>query len=414
MTLDAVREQPTRRQLALLLALSIVGFLGSTSGIALSPFLLAMASDLSTDLGAMSMLFTFSNIAWALTSLGAGPLSDRLGRKPIMLVGLGLMSISSLASALAQDYPTLVAARFVNGVGGGTQMPTVYASAAELLPGSQRGKALGWVMTGQSLSLVLGGPFAALIGAFAGWRWALGSLGLLGLVWLVLLAVLLPESPRVEARHATSEVGLGRLLTSRRTLALFAASACERVCYSSAVIFFATYLIASYGVPLHWLAGALVVVAIGNVVGSQVGGTLSDRLGNRYTLVAGAMLANAVLALPLLLLAPGIVVSVLICLVYNLANGLARPPLLWLISQISREARGTLMGVQVTVAGIGWLTASALGGWLIVTYGFGAIGLLAAACGLGSAAFAALAGLLARSAPRPRETSLGSVQPRPH
>src|SRR5215208_6349401 len=101
------------------------------------------------------------------------------------------MSISSLASALAQDYPTLVAARFLNGVGGGTQMPTVFASAAELLPGSQRGKALGWVMTGQSLSLVLGGPFAALIGAFAGWRWALGSLGLLGLVWLVILAVLL-------------------------------------------------------------------------------------------------------------------------------------------------------------------------------------------------------------------------------
>lgn len=410
MLVDASQREPTRRQMLLLLALSVVGFLGSTNGISLSPFLLAMASDLGTDLGAMSLLYTFSNLTWAVTALAAGPLADRLGCKPVMLAGMGLMALSGLASALAPDYPSLVVARLLTGLGGGTQMPTVYAAAADLLPSSQRGKALGWVMTGQSLSLVLGSPLSALLGAYAGWRWSIAALGLLGFVWLVILALLLPASTGAEGRRARTEGGIARLVTSRRALPIFAASACERVCYSSAVIFFATFLIATYGVSLQSVAGALVIVAIGNVVGNQLGGALTDRLANRHAFVAIAMTATGLLALPLLLLAPGLLVSIGLALVYNLANALCRPPIIWLISQISRESRGALMGVQVMVAGFGWLIASSLGGWLVVVYGFGALGLLAAACGLASAAFALLARALSPAAEAGHEASLGAVQ----
>src|SRR5918992_2567726 len=168
MTVDAAPDRTTRRRMLLVLALSVVGFLGSTNGISLSPFLLAMASDLGTDLGAMSLLYTFSNLTWAVTAVVAGPLADRFGCKPVMLVGMALMGLSCLATALAPDYTTLVVARLLTGLGGGVQMPTLYAAAADLLPAGQRGRALGWVMSGQSLSLVLGAPLSALIAAYAG------------------------------------------------------------------------------------------------------------------------------------------------------------------------------------------------------------------------------------------------------
>lgn len=413
MTADPAAYRATRRQMLLLLALSVVGFLGSTNGISLSPFLLAMASDLGTDLGAMSLLYTFSNLTWAVTAVAAGPLADRFGCKPVMLAGMGVMALSCAASALAPDYPTLVVARLLTGLGGGTQMPTVYAAAADLLPSGQRGKALGWVMTGQSLSLVLGSPLSALIGAYAGWRWSIASLGLLGLVWLLILALLLPGATGRSGPRDRTEAGIARLVASRRALPIFAASACERVCYSSAVIFFATFLIATYGVSLQWVAGALVVVAIGNVVGNQIGGALTDRLANRHAFVAVAMAATGLLAIPLLLTAPGLMISIGLALVYNLANALCRPPIIWLISQISRESRGALMGVQVMVAGVGWLLASSLGGWLVVAHGFGALGLLAGACGLASAAFA-LAARLQLSSPHPDpDRPLGAAQPSP-
>src|SRR3712207_1647295 len=138
MIADSASRGPTRRQMLLLASLSMVGFLGSTNGISLSPFLLAMASDLGTDLGAMSLLYTFSNLTWAVTAVAAGPLADRFGLKPIMLLGMGLMGLSCVATALAPDYPTLVVARLLTGLGGGTQMPTVYAAAADLLPSAHR------------------------------------------------------------------------------------------------------------------------------------------------------------------------------------------------------------------------------------------------------------------------------------
>ena len=49
---------------------------------------------------------------------------------------------------------------------------SAFAAASDLVPASQRGKALGWVMTGQSMSLVLGTPLVTYLGAQAGWRFA--------------------------------------------------------------------------------------------------------------------------------------------------------------------------------------------------------------------------------------------------
>jgi predicted MFS family arabinose efflux permease len=394
---DGVALQQAPNRGFLLLGLSSAGFLAATVGLGITPFLLAVANDLSTDLAAISVLFTFSNLAWALASLAAGPISDRLGRKPVLLAGMSFLAASCFGSALATDYPSLVFWRLLSGVGGGTQMPTVFAAAADLFPAARRGKALGWIMTGQSLALVAGVPLSALIGALAGWRWSMGVLGLVCcLLWLVVL-ILLPNPAHRPAAASRSEVGLGKVLGNPRVVALFAACTFERVCYSSVVVFFATYLLVTYELPLEWLAVALVVVALGNLAGNQIGGTLADLPGAQYRVVSTAMVANALLALPLLGGAPGLLISVGLGIAYNLTNGAVRPSLMWLVSELSRESRGAVMGLNVTVAGMGWLVASALGGWLVVSYGFIALGLLAGVSGLCSAALAMFASGAART-----------------
>jgi len=394
------RAAGTGRQWALLLGLSTASFLAATGGLVIVPFLLTIASELETDLAAISVLFAVSNLTWAVGALGAGPLSDRLGRKPVLLSGMALLAICCFGAALAQDYPSLAFWRFGSGLAGGSQTPIAFAAASDLFPAARRGRALGWVMTGQSMSLVLGTPLSALVGSLSGWRWSVGGVGLATLVSLVALASVLPRPPRREARSAHAEASLLQLVADVRVMALFGASSLERVCYSSVVIFFATYLIVTYELPLDWLAGALVVVALGNVLGNQLGGRLADRVQAKHVLVGVAMICNGLLALPLLLGAPGVLASIGLGLLYNLANAVGRPSLIWLISEISHESRGAIMGLTITVAAVGWLIASAVGGWLVAGYGFGPLGLLAAASGLGSAALAALTGYVGRSPAR--------------
>jgi predicted MFS family arabinose efflux permease len=387
-----------RRQSLLLAAFTAVAFLTSTSPLAITPFLLSIAADLGSDLTIVSVLFTFTNLAWATSGLAAGQISDRLGRKPLILLGLFLMGLGGLGTALAVDYETLALSRLLMGIGGGCQMSTLFAAAADLFPASSRGRSLGWIMTGQSLALVVGTPVAALIGSFADWRLATGIFGAACLLAVLLLFWLVPAPERTVSEAGPRETGIARLVANPRVLTLFGAVLFERICYSTVVLFFATYLLAVYQLPYQWLAVALVVVAIGNVGGNQLGGRVTDRIQARHRVAAASMASNGLLALPLLAAAPGVLISVGLGLLYSLANGFGRPILMWLVTDISREARGAVLGVHITVSASGWLIASAFGGWFITTYGFGALGLAAFLCGFASASLAWLSGLIGERA----------------
>ena len=84
----------------------------------------------------------------------------------------------------------------------------------------------------------------------------------------------------------------------------------ERVCYASMAVYLATYLLASYGVSLQVLAVALVAVALGNLLGTTLGGQLADRIGSRTLLASACLAATALLAIPLLGWPGGLALSV--------------------------------------------------------------------------------------------------------
>jgi MFS transporter, DHA1 family, inner membrane transport protein len=163
-------------------------------------------------------------------------------------------------------------------------------------------------------------------------------------------------------------------------------------------VYLATFLITSYDASLESLAVGLGVVALGNLLGNVVGGDLSDRLRSRTALASLSLAATGVLAVPLLLWQPGLVISIGLGFAYTAVNAIGRPALLASTSEVSSQARGALLGVNMTFASIGWLGSQAFGGWLIATMGFGIFGVLTAIAGLAGAALAVSAGIPGRAA----------------
>jgi predicted MFS family arabinose efflux permease len=157
-------------------------------------------------------------------------------------------------------------------------------------------------------------------------------------------------------------------------------------------VYLATFLITSYGTSLEALAVGLGLVALGNLLGNLAGGELSDRLRSRPLLAATSLAATGLLALPLLLWQPGLWVSIALGFVYTAVNALGRPALMAATSDVSNEARGALLGANMTFASFGWLGAQAFGGWLIGTLGFPVFGMLTAVAGL-IGAILAIAGM---------------------
>jgi MFS transporter, DHA2 family, triacylglyceride efflux pump len=124
-----------------------------------------------------------------------GRMSDLRGRVPVLVAALVLFAVGSLITTLAYDLPSLVAGRFLQGVGGGGLVPATLALVADLYPADRRGVPLGIVSAVQELGSVLGPLYGALILAVTDWR----VIFLVNLVVGVVLAVLVrradPDPP---------------------------------------------------------------------------------------------------------------------------------------------------------------------------------------------------------------------------
>ena len=99
-----------------------------------------------------------------------GHIADLRGRVPVLVAALVLFALGSLVTTLAYDMPTLVAGRFLQGVGGGGLVPATLARVADLYPADRRGVPLGVVSAVQELGSVVGPLFGAVVLALADWR----------------------------------------------------------------------------------------------------------------------------------------------------------------------------------------------------------------------------------------------------
>ncbi|HWJ67935.1 MAG TPA: MFS transporter [Nocardioides sp.] len=144
-----------------------------------------------------------------------GRIADLRGQVPVLAMSLVLFSIGSLVTAVSYDLPSMVAGRFLQGVGGGGLVPATMSLVAALYPVERRGLPLGLVSAVQEFGSVLGPLFGALVLSFTTWRgiFAINLAG--GAALLVAVSLLARTRPSVEeAGHGplVEEAGHGPLV----------------------------------------------------------------------------------------------------------------------------------------------------------------------------------------------------------
>ncbi|HYX01324.1 MAG TPA: MFS transporter, partial [Reyranella sp.] len=140
---------------ALLAAAGLGSFAATSSGTTRAPFLLDMAADLDVSMPLVANLVSLTSITWGVTSAAGGWVSDRIGRKPVLVSGLSTLALAMAAQALAGSFFWIAVWAAAGGACCGAFMGTIFAEVSAHVPDSQRGRAMGWVMTGQSLTLVV-------------------------------------------------------------------------------------------------------------------------------------------------------------------------------------------------------------------------------------------------------------------
>ncbi|MFI4999993.1 MAG: MFS transporter [Reyranellales bacterium] len=372
---------------ALIGAACLGSFAATSAGTTRAPFLLEIARDLGVSMPLVANLVSLTSISWGITSALGGWLSDLIGRRILLVAAPLALGLSIAMQAISGSFFDLAVWATISGACSGTFMGVIFAEVSAHVEDRQRGRALGWVMSGQSLTLVIGVPMAAAVGALIGWRGWLFCVG--GLAFAGCLALFLTVKPTERALPGTPKVSMRGAL-SPRVLGLLGTGVAERVCYGLAAVYYATFLQVTYHLSLAALALPLAVFAIGNVVGTILGGQLADRLRDRLLTFAVAMVASGGAALALFLWHPNPETSVVLGFIYVLLNALGRPSLISSYAAVPDSVRGTVMGLSGTAASLGWVGAAALGGVMIGTVGFEGFGPLGALLGLLGAAGALL------------------------
>lgn len=178
----------------------------------LVPALPVLATTFGRDISIAQMTVSLYMVGIALSQLIMGPLSDKFGRRPVLLGGLALMVAASVACIFAETLPQLIAARFFQALGGASGMVVSRAIIRDIYERDRVASMISLViaalMIGQMVSPLTGG----LIETAFGWRAIFYAVTIGALAVAVGIAIALPETRRNRA------VGSGGFRSDVRTL----------------------------------------------------------------------------------------------------------------------------------------------------------------------------------------------------
>ena len=380
---------PARRWLALL-SLALGGFgIGATEFVAMG-LLPDLARDLLPDLAQRDAPAAIARTGWLITAYALGVvvgapvfavLSVKLPRKNLLLLLMGVLLLGTTASALLPSFGWVVAARFVAALPHGAFFGTAALVAGRILGPGNQAKGIAFVLTGLTLSNVVGVPVITRVGQLAGWRAA--YLVVAALFALTLLAIVLAV-PRQPATTGASVRGELRALRRPQLWLMIAVGAIGFGGFFAVYTYIAEVVRTEAGLPQVYVPWVLAVFGLGMTVGNLLGGWAADRNLRRTVLLGFPFFLAALAAMALTGDTP---VGVFVCsFAVGATNMVLIPGVQARLIAVAGEAQllgaalvhsalnianslGAALGGVVIAAGLGYLAPSWVG------LGLGVLGL---------------------------------------
>ena len=380
-------------------ALWLLVFAASSQIMIITPILPQIGEELGIGESVLGTLVSAYSIMVGIFAIVAGPVSDKIGRRRILLLGTGIMTGALLMHHFVVGYYSFLAVRVGAGCAGGILSGAAVSYIGDYFPYNRRGWATGWVMSGMAFGQIAGIPIGIVLAGAFGFKvpfylFAAAMAATFGLIWF--------RVPQPDVQLAAGRLTVASAVRNYRAMLARRDIAAAAVAYFTmflGVSFFVVYLPywleQSLGATPNAIATLFVVGGIANVLTGPQAGKLSDRIGRKRIIILSSIGLSLMMLLTTVLVREFWAAYFLYFTIMVLVAARISPFSALLTALVSDERRGSLMSMTIALGQIGFAVGAAAAGPLYSRFGYGSNTVL------GAAAVLIMAGIVAYLVPEP-------------
>lgn len=290
-------------------------------------------------------------LPYSLLQIPFGYLSDRKGRKKILVIGILLYSFGTLLCGLSQNIIQLGINQFIAGVGGASYHPIGIPLASLAVEKSKRGQAMGFHQTGGAIGAFIAPLVSAYIAVFLGWRYSFIFLSIFGFLLGLFIWNKIDESKLMDMKN--ERISNFRSIFQNKKVVrviilLFAFGLLHVISYRALMPFLTTYAISKHYLNLESAAQLLSLLQIMGIIGSPLFGRLSDGFGRKPTLYV--IMVLQALVMYLITYSSVMILVILLGAMGLIAFGCLAVTDTWITEMNFPQIMGTLVGVAVSAS----------------------------------------------------------------
>lgn len=350
----------TKKALPILFIVMFLVMVGFGIIIPVLPFYAETIGASPTQLGLLMAVYSLMQLLFAPMW---GRISDRIGRKPVIMIGIFGLALSFFLMGLSSALWMLFAARIIGGILSAANMPTVMAYAADITTPEERGKGMGIIGAATGLGFIFG---PAIGGVFSkiNLNMPFYIAGASALLTFFLVLFLLKESLTAENRHSRADEkqplrqslqGPTAILLSLQLFISLSLSGLEAT--------FAYYGAEKAGLGTVNLGYIFMIMGLASAI---VQGGLVGRLTKKFgegTVIQVGILISAI-GFGLILFIDSFATAAIFLTIFGIGNGVIRPSVSALLTKTSTSGYGNATGLLSSFDSLGRIIGPPLGGWL--------------------------------------------------
>ncbi|PIQ63906.1 MAG: MFS transporter [Bacteroidetes bacterium CG12_big_fil_rev_8_21_14_0_65_60_17] len=385
----APKRRDRSHEYLVLFALWLMVFSASSQVIIIAPILPRIGEALQIAEALQGWLITSYAVFLSIFALIVGPISDKMGRRIVLIAGSGSMAVALWLHGVADSFISLLVVRAAAGAAGGMLSGAAVSYVGDYFPYSRRGWANGWVMSGVAFGQIIGIPIGTVLADQFGFKAAFVMFAVSMTLTTILIWLFVPQ-PKVERDEAALTISraISTYMELIRRPAVAAASATYFLMFFSIglyVIYLPTWLEGHLGVSGTVIATLFFVGGLATVITGPMAGKISDSTGRKPLIVWSCLGLSVIMVLTTWVVTSIFTAYIVFGLTMVMIAMRISPLQSLMTALVEDQRRGALLSLAVAIGQVGIGIGGAVAGLAYTRYGYvsstivGAVAILAMA-----------------------------------